>query len=379
MQEIIMILFMVVIGAVIGGFTNSLAIKMLFRPYIPIYLGRWRLPFTPGLIPKRRGELADQLGNMVVDHLLTPESIQKRIMDDVFTNELIQWTKDEFRELQFSSLTLAELLRKLEIEEPGSKVETFTKNWLAGKYQNFKRDYHDTPILKTLPSNIEDQIENKLPYFADLIADKGIQYFSSDEGKEKIKVMMDDFLAERGMLGGMLQMFLGNTSIVDKVQPELIKFLQHEGTKQLLIRLITTEWNKVSETTWSFVFEKVEDDTIVNTGAEYMKKAVEVNELLSTTLGELFTKVDSKFIEKLIPKVISAGMEKLSERLPQLLKKLKVQELVKEQVDSFSTKRLEQMVLDISRNELKMITYLGALLGGVIGLIQGFVVLFVPY
>lgn len=32
------ILFMVVVGAVIGGFTNLLAIQMLFRPYKPIYI-----------------------------------------------------------------------------------------------------------------------------------------------------------------------------------------------------------------------------------------------------------------------------------------------------------------------------------------------------
>ena len=35
-------------GGVIGYFTNDVAIKMLFRPYRPIYLGKRRLPFTPG-------------------------------------------------------------------------------------------------------------------------------------------------------------------------------------------------------------------------------------------------------------------------------------------------------------------------------------------
>lgn len=32
------ILFMVVVVAVIGGFTNLLAIRMLFRPYKPIHI-----------------------------------------------------------------------------------------------------------------------------------------------------------------------------------------------------------------------------------------------------------------------------------------------------------------------------------------------------
>ncbi|WP_010171329.1 DUF445 family protein [Bacillus coahuilensis] len=64
-------------------------------------------------------------------------------------------------------------------------------------------------------------------------------------------------------------------------------------------------------------------------------------------------------------------------RLDELLIKLRVDELVVDQVNSFSTERLEQMVLDISRSELKMITYLGAILGGAIGLIQGLIVLLI--
>ena len=78
---------MVVVGAVIGGFTNFLAIIMLFRPYHPIYIGKWQLPFTPGLIPKRHNELAKQIGKLVVEHLVTPESIKNKLYEDTFKNE----------------------------------------------------------------------------------------------------------------------------------------------------------------------------------------------------------------------------------------------------------------------------------------------------
>ena len=43
------------IGAVIGGVTNDIAIRMLFRPYAPWRVLGWRLPLTPGLIPRERG------------------------------------------------------------------------------------------------------------------------------------------------------------------------------------------------------------------------------------------------------------------------------------------------------------------------------------
>ena len=53
----LVILFMVVVGAVIGGVTNVIAIRMLFHPFKPYYIFKMRIPFTPGLIPKRREKL----------------------------------------------------------------------------------------------------------------------------------------------------------------------------------------------------------------------------------------------------------------------------------------------------------------------------------
>lgn len=82
-------LFMIVIGAAIGAVTNHLAIQMLFRPYRPYYLFGKRVPFTPGLIPKRRDELAKQMGLMVTNHLLTPEGIKKRLLSDTVKNQAL--------------------------------------------------------------------------------------------------------------------------------------------------------------------------------------------------------------------------------------------------------------------------------------------------
>ena len=58
------------IGAVIGYCTNYISVKMLFRPYRPIRIGKWTLPFTPGVIPKRKPELAHAVGNAVGKSLL---------------------------------------------------------------------------------------------------------------------------------------------------------------------------------------------------------------------------------------------------------------------------------------------------------------------
>lgn len=74
------------IGAVIGYFTNYLAVKMLFRPYKPKKIGKWTLPFTPGIIPKRQPQLAKAIGKAVGEQLFTGEDIKNAIL----TNETKQ-------------------------------------------------------------------------------------------------------------------------------------------------------------------------------------------------------------------------------------------------------------------------------------------------
>lgn len=67
------------IGAIIGYFTNWLAIKMLFRPYRTIRVAGIRLPFTPGILPRERDRLAESLGETVAQELLTPQVISMRM------------------------------------------------------------------------------------------------------------------------------------------------------------------------------------------------------------------------------------------------------------------------------------------------------------
>lgn len=71
-----------IIGAIIGYFTNWLAVKMLFRPYYPKKIGKLRLPFTPGIIPKRKPALAKAVGKAVGEQLFTKEDLAAVIVSD---------------------------------------------------------------------------------------------------------------------------------------------------------------------------------------------------------------------------------------------------------------------------------------------------------
>jgi len=68
-----------VAGAVIGYVTNAIAIKMLFRPLNPIFIFGFKLPFTPGILPRQRKKLALSIGAMVERELLTAEVLRNRL------------------------------------------------------------------------------------------------------------------------------------------------------------------------------------------------------------------------------------------------------------------------------------------------------------
>lgn len=71
-------------GALIGYFTNALAIRMLFRPLTRKYLLGIPVPLTPGIIPRRRAELARSIARMVARDLLSPAAVRARLQTDTF-------------------------------------------------------------------------------------------------------------------------------------------------------------------------------------------------------------------------------------------------------------------------------------------------------
>mgnify|MGYP003328250196 CR=1 FL=1 len=85
-----------IIGALIGYFTNYLAVKMLFRPYYPKKIGKLRIPFTPGIIPKRKDALAHAIGNAVGENLFTKEDLYSVISNNDSEEEVNEFINNDF-------------------------------------------------------------------------------------------------------------------------------------------------------------------------------------------------------------------------------------------------------------------------------------------
>ena len=78
-----------VVGALIGYFTNDIAVKMLFLPRKPIFVFGHQLPFTPGAIPKGKKRLAKAAGDVVAGALLTREDLEDFLLREETESQVI--------------------------------------------------------------------------------------------------------------------------------------------------------------------------------------------------------------------------------------------------------------------------------------------------
>lgn len=74
----------IVTGALAGGLTNTVAIWMLFHPYRPPTLWRWRVRLLQGAVPKNQARLARAIGHAVGNRLLTEEDLTRVFAEPEF-------------------------------------------------------------------------------------------------------------------------------------------------------------------------------------------------------------------------------------------------------------------------------------------------------
>ena len=160
-----------IVGAVIGYITNWIAVKMLFRPSKAIYIGKFRLPFTPGIIPKNQSRLAHGISNTISGSLLNEDQINEYIdtflnsdeTEDISLNDLINQTEysdklnttisNLIETISNSILTTikeANLAEALSIQIENAIKENMQKNVLTKLIKK--------PVMDGLSANLEPKI-----------------------------------------------------------------------------------------------------------------------------------------------------------------------------------------------------------------------------
>lgn len=373
MEQFLTILFMVIIGAFIGGLTNSLAIKMLFRPYEPKFIGKFKIPFTPGLIPKRRDQLAQQMGELVVQHLLTEDSIRNKLQGE----ELKQIVKDkltrEWTSLQTDDRSLNEWLHKLGIEIDKNEVQQFITQKGLQQMDQAVVSWSTKTVDEALGKFVADE---ELHQITALLQTKIHGIIASENTRYQLEKVINSYVESKGFFGNMILSMFNREDLSMKIQRLLISYFQSDDGYQLIYKNITKEWKQLKEQELSKWLRVMYKDEVRKTIESTLSQVLSVDKLLQLPVKSLLSPVHSKVKNDWIPLFTDKAFDVLVRQIPQILQQLNLEKMVETQVSTFPTKRMEEMVLSISKKEFKWITYLGALLGGWIGLLQGLILLF---
>jgi len=127
------ILIAPIIGAIIGYVTNKIAVEMLFHPHNPIYIGKFKLPFTPGIIPKGKDRLGKAIGEAVGNSLLTPDIIKQTLLSEKMENDIEISLNSLFMNLSAEESTLESKLQLTLTESTTTHLQDLIKETLTKK------------------------------------------------------------------------------------------------------------------------------------------------------------------------------------------------------------------------------------------------------
>ncbi len=124
------------LGAVIGLVTNKIAVDMLFRPLNPVYIGKFHVPFTPGIIPKGKARFGKAVGEAVGNNLLTPSIIKVTLLSNETEAELIKQIDALWDNLASDHSSLASKMEALLGDKKVKNLETEINLVLTRRIQN---------------------------------------------------------------------------------------------------------------------------------------------------------------------------------------------------------------------------------------------------
>ncbi|OON99425.1 MAG: hypothetical protein ATN35_12775 [Epulopiscium sp. Nele67-Bin004] len=199
----------IIVGGLIGYITNSIAIKMLFRPLKPIYFLGKQLPFTPGIIPKEQARIAKEVGIVVQNELLDANALKQKLLSPeiqhTIENGVINW----IMETEFNFITVDSYLKNLSDAQLVDHYKEETTHKLT-KIICDKIEQSDlaTPIVDAFEKAVRDNIGPMSMFIGDSLID-GIKIKAKDMIQEVIAVQSNQLVSE--MVEDNVEIFMQNS------------------------------------------------------------------------------------------------------------------------------------------------------------------------
>lgn len=180
------------VGGVIGYITNDLAIRMLFRPRKTVYIGKFHVPFTPGLIPSQQGNIAKSIGEVISTQLLNEETLRQTLLSESTIAMLRKKAKTALRVLSKDERRVSDLLKMPGIRDRVNvSVDDIQPKLTAKLCEKIISAQLGYAVVDSVTGNTMDFInQNKL---FSMLLDENAQ----ESIREKLAEKVNEIIAER--------------------------------------------------------------------------------------------------------------------------------------------------------------------------------------
>ena len=311
------------LGGLIGYITNDIAIRMLFRPHTEKYLFGIHIPFTPGIIPKEKGRLAEAIGEAISENLMNREVLEKYLLSEEMIGKVRMSVKDIIDMQQKNQETLLHFL---------------------GHYLT---NEEITNIVKGANESITKQLSHKLTdrEVGEKVAHIVIEHVAQKLSLEGAQELLSGIAGAMGGLKGMATGLFGGNIIA--------KFLGmlREPTEHFLAKQINT--------------------MLENNSEEILSNMVsgEVDGILNKPVCKLLEGHEEQLTQA-VNTIESVYRTIIKEHLPKILESIDISKIVRDRINEMDVNETEKLIFQVMNKELKAIVWLGALLGLVMGSIN---------
>ncbi len=369
-------------GAVIGYFTNWLAIKMLFLPYKEKYLFGIKIPFTPGIIPKERKKLATGIGGAAGEHVLTKDTINKCISSDLNKEKIEESIKKYLYGLKENDYTLEQIINMI-FSDKSEDIEIFLKEFLKSKIIEISEnddiyekitDVLSICIKKAVTENNQVKLKEIIDKYFPVISYKAISLLNDNS---EIDIKLREFTKKiiNENLGKIAGMFVNSDKIYSNIKTALLENLidndkSDEIKKKVYIfidNLLINNGEKIEnllrENLIKFQNNSLKSE-IINFSLKYSDKIIEY--ILSVKIMNIIKIISEEklfsFIHKSVNKAVDTAADYVSENI-------EFSKLIEDKINNFEIEEAENIIISLVKKELNAITYFGGVLGFIIGFI----------
>ena len=311
------------LGGVIGYITNDIAIRMLFRPHTAKYVFGIHIPFTPGIIPKEKGRIAEAVGGVISENLMNKEVLEKYLLSEDMVGKVRSAVEEFIATQQRNKETVSQFLGHYL-----SKEEIYT---IA---QNINHSITKQTYEKLADSSVGEKV-------AHIAIDHVAQKLTIDGAQE----LLSGIGGALGGLGGMAAGLFGGNIVA--------KFLGmlREPAEHFLVKNINT--------------------MLRDNGEEIVSNMIggEVDNFLNKPVSKLLEGHEEQLAQA-VNTIESIYRSIISEHLPKILQSIDISKIVRERINEMDVKETEKLIFQVMEKELKAIVWLGALLGSVMGSIN---------